>query len=201
MSADSRQYSIYRITNELIPNECLYSMSLLGKAGISKTVKNMLNACVSNKLDSTMEYARILNKDTKWGHIHLEFVEGGIASKDLAEKRKRELSSATPSKSMNDPTAEVKLCIKHTAKPLCYQKTPHEKDFVYQKYMSFFTEIERLEAERVKINKRIVDIRMILDHFQPTDDELCEQRLKDDELYEQRLKDEGKPLPTYEHWL
>lgn len=93
---DSRQYSIYKITNELIPNEALYSMSILGRAGVVKTCKNMLHNFACGKIEKDTDFHRILNKDTKFAHLSLEFIEGGLATKDEAEKRKRELMTPAP---------------------------------------------------------------------------------------------------------
>lgn len=103
---DTRCYSIYKVSNELIPNEILYSMSLLGRAGVVKTCKNMLHNFACGRIDKDTDYHRILNKDTKFSHLHLEFVEGGLATKDDAEKRKKELMTPTPRQS--EPEADLK---------------------------------------------------------------------------------------------
>ena len=91
MTDNTRHYSIYKITNELVPNETLYSMSLLGRAGVMKTCKNMLRQFLLGKIDKDTDFYRILTKETKFAHLTLEFVEGGLATKDDAERRKKEL--------------------------------------------------------------------------------------------------------------
>jgi len=91
-------------------------MSLLGRAGVVKTCKNMLHNFACGKIDKDTDYHRILNKDTKFSHLTLEFVEGGLATKDDAEKRKKELMTAvgvgaspcSPDTRQSEPEADLK---------------------------------------------------------------------------------------------
>jgi hypothetical protein len=56
----------------------------------------MLRQYLLGNIDKDTDFYRILTKETKFAHLTLEFVEGGLATKDDAERRKRELMTPPP---------------------------------------------------------------------------------------------------------